>query len=294
MKPMLDDTIKVIISSQCQLGEGAYFAKAHNCLFWVDILGQRLFRLHCQSMRVSQFTMPEPICWVMETEQAELVAGFAKGVYKLNSEDFSRELLYSIDHEPSQNRLNDGKTSRQGFGFFGSMDSQEQTNSGKLYRFGHGQAPTAVDHDYTISNGPAVSKNGQFLYSTDSDKQTIYRFTLNEHGELADKHEFIRFTDNMGFPDGMTVDSEDHLWVAAWNGYGVYRFAPNGEQVQFIRLPAPRVTSVAFVGEELTHLAVTTAAVGLEDSVLADYPHSGGVFILEPGVKGIAETPLKL
>ena len=55
----------------------------------------------------------------------------------------------------------------------------------------------------------------------------------------------------MGFPDGMTVDSEDHLWVAAWNGYGVYRFAPNGEQVQFIRLPAPRVTSVAFVGEEL-------------------------------------------
>ncbi len=294
MKFMLDATLKIIISSQCQLGEGAYFAKAHNCVFWVDILGQRLFRLHCQSMRVSQFAMPEPICWVMETEQGELVAGFAKGIYKLNSEDFSRELLYSIDNEPQQNRLNDGKTSRQGFGFFGSMDSQEQAPSGKLYRVGHGKAPEVVDQHYTISNGPAVSKCGQFLYSTDSEKQTIYRFSLSAQGELSNKHAFIRFTDSMGYPDGMTVDNDDHLWVAAWNGYGVYRFSPRGKQVQFLRIPPPRVTSVAFVGEALEHVAITTAAVGLDESVLADYPHSGGVFILKPGVKGIAETPLKL
>ncbi|WP_404341810.1 SMP-30/gluconolactonase/LRE family protein [Pseudoalteromonas mariniglutinosa] len=291
---MQDDTIKIIISSQCQLGEGAYFAKAHNCLFWVDIIGQQLFRLNWQTKRVSQFAMPEPICWLMETQQGQLIAGFEKAIYHLDSDTFARRLLFSLPNEPNSNRLNDAKTDRNGYGFFGSMNKQEQHAVGALYRFGQGQPPEQVDQHYTISNGPAVSCNGEYLYSTDSEKRTIYRFKLDPQGGLSAKQAFITFSDAMGFPDGMTVDSEDHLWVAAWNGFGVYRFSPAGRQVQFIRLPAPRVTSVAFVGEQLEHLAITTATVGLEQAVLDDYPHSGGVFILKPGVKGLPETPVIL
>lgn len=52
---------------------------------------------------------------------------------------------------------------------------------------------------------------------------------MNEYGEFVDKYEFICFIDNMGFFDGMIVDSEDYFWVVVWNGYGIYCFVLSGE-----------------------------------------------------------------
>ena len=202
----------------------------HNCLFWVDIIGQSLFRLDWQTKQMIYFGMPEPICWIMEAQDGQLVAGFEKGIYRLDSNTFERQLLFSLANEPNSNRLNDGKTDRNGHGFFGTMDKEGQRTSGSLYRFGHGKSPEQVDSNYTISNGPAVSRSGDYLYSTASDERTIYRFSLDDQGQLSDKQPFITFTDEMGFPDGMTVDSDDHIWVAAWNDYGLYRFSPTGEQ----------------------------------------------------------------
>ena len=145
-----------------------------------------------------------------------------------------------------------------------------------------------------ISNGPAISKNGRILYSTESSTRTIYQFDLNEQGELSNKRVFVKFDMTMGFPDGMTVDNDNHLWVASWNGSGLYRFSPQGKCVQFYKLPAPRVTSLTFMGADLDTIAVTTARTGLEQHVLEQFPYSGGVFIIAAPVKGIAETPVHL
>lgn len=287
---MVINAIKMIIPCQCLLGEGPYFSRTFNSLFWVDILANTLYRFDWTLQTVQTFQMPESICWLMETHDKQLIAGFENAIYYLDSNTLERTSLYCQLDEPKGNRLNDAKTDRNGNLFFGTMDKLEQQNTGSLYRVGNGNSLQKVDTNYVISNGPAISKNGRTLYSTESLTQTIYQFDVNAQGELSNKRIFVKFDESMGFPDGMTVDSEDHLWVAAWDGFGVYRFTPFGEKIQFIKLPVPRITSVTFVGESLEYLAVTSARVGLDEDTLKEYRKSGSVFILNPNINGVSEA----
>jgi sugar lactone lactonase YvrE len=92
------------------------------------------------------------------------------------------------------------------------------------------------------------------------------------------------------YPDGMCVDSQGFLWVAIWGKGQVRRFSAMGELISTINIPAPHVSSVAFVGQELNLLLVTTATKDLSEKQLADFPDSGKLFICEPGVKGLLGT----
>ena len=89
-----------------------------------------------------------------------------------------------------------------------------------------------------------------------------------------------------GYPDGMTVDAEGFLWVALFEGWGVYRFAPDGRLDRRIEVPAAQVTSVAFGGPDYDELFITTGQEGFPPGGRPDQPHAGGVFRLRPGVRG--------
>jgi sugar lactone lactonase YvrE len=41
----------------------------------------------------------------------------------------------------------------------------------------------------------------------------------------------------------------------------------------------------------LDQLYVTSASIDLDEAALADQPNAGGLFMLKPGVGGIAERP---
>ncbi|QJR81271.1 SMP-30/gluconolactonase/LRE family protein [Alteromonas pelagimontana] len=282
-----------IISCHCLLGEGAYYSELLESVLWVDIKGHALYRMDWQSRAVTRIAMPEPICWVMDTNRGTLLAGFRRNIYELDPLTFNRQLYLSMEGEPLTNRLNDGKTDREGRVYFGTMDDTEQSQSGSLYVIENQKKLTAIDRGYTVSNGPAVNAANTHLYSNASATRTVYRFNLHAHG-VSDKAVFVKFSEDMGYPDGITVDAEDHLWVAAWDGYAVMRFSPQGELVARIALPAPQITSVAFCGPARDTLVVTSATIGLTNKTLADHPHSGAVFMLKPGVKGLAETPANL
>jgi sugar lactone lactonase YvrE len=49
----------------------------------------------------------------------------------------------------------------------------------------------------------------------------------------------------------------------------------------------PLVSSVAFIGQELDTLLVTTARENLSPAQLAEFPDSGSLYIVRPGIRGI-------
>ena len=51
------------------------------------------------------------------------------------------------------------------------------------------------------------------------------------------------------------------------------------------------MTSATFGGEDLDVLYVTTARYRLSEQDLREQPLSGGIFALDPGVKGLPEVP---
>jgi sugar lactone lactonase YvrE len=148
-----------------------------------------------------------------------------------------------------------------------------------------------VDSGYHVTNGPAFSRDGQVMYHTDSALQTVYAFNLAADGSLGERRVHLTFGEGDGYPDGMTVDAEDCLWIAFWDGWCLRRFAPSGDLLATIAVPVQRPTSVAFGGAGLDELFVTSAARDLTPEELERQPKAGGLFRLKPGVPGIAELP---
>ena len=89
--------------------------------------------------------------------------------------------------------------------------------------------------------------------------------------------------------DGQTVDAEDHLWVAHWDGGRITRFRPDGTVERVVFLPAPRITSCCFGGPDLDVLYVTSARIGMSEAMLRAAPLAGGLFAVTGlGVRGLA------
>jgi sugar lactone lactonase YvrE len=62
-----------------------------------------------------------------------------------------------------------------------------------------------------------------------------------------------------GFPDGLAVDAEGCVWVAFYRGSCVVRFAPDGQIVRRVQVPALKPLSVCLAGCEQPVLYIVTA-----------------------------------
>jgi sugar lactone lactonase YvrE len=100
------------------------------------------------------------------------------------------------------------------------------------------------------------------------------------------EREFARFGAGEGYPDGMTVDAEDHVWVAFWDGWCVRRLSPSGRVVMEVPFPVQRPTCPTFAGDALGQMYVTSARVGLTQAELQSQPLAGGLLKIEPPVRG--------
>jgi sugar lactone lactonase YvrE len=197
------------------------------------------------------------------------------------------EPIATLEAERPRNRLNDACIDKAGRLWFGTMDDDETAPNGALYCWHGTGAPIAHDQDFVISNGPAHSPDGRFMYHTDTVRRTIFRFEFSANGTLANKQPFIEIEDGAGFPDGTTIDAEGCLWVALWRGWAIRRYSPQGELLETISLPCANVTKLAFGGNDLRTGFITTARAGLSDEELATQSLAGSIFTFEPGVSGL-------
>jgi sugar lactone lactonase YvrE len=95
-------------------------------------------------------------------------------------------------------------------------------------------------------------------------------------------------TAEQGYPDGMCLDAEEHLWIAMWGLGRVHRYSPTGELVSVIVL-APDVSSVAFAAQGSTPWC-HHGHPGPHRRTLARFPDSGRPFTTVPGVTGLPQA----
>ena len=269
-----------------KLGEGTLWSARDNAVYWTDIIAPALNRLSLADGSIDRWAMPEPIGWVAERQAGGFITGLQSGFARLTLDPLAIEPFGDPEQHLPGNRMNDGKADAEGRIWCGTMDMAEQEDSGAFYRLDPDGRWIQMDSGYRVPNGPAFSPCGNWLYHTDSARQTVYRFSRTEGGGLAAREVFIQFGDADGYPDGMTVDADGHLWIAHWGGSRVSRFTPEGKLDRAIPLPAQQVTNICFAGAGLNRMFVSSAAVGLPDS-----EYDGGLFEVDAGVKGLP-TPL--
>ena len=93
-------------------------------------------------------------------------------------------------------------------------------------------------------------------------------------------------TSRRGIPDGLALDADGCLWLAVFGTGEVRRYTPAGDLDTVIPLPVDQPTSMAFGGDDLSTLYITTAREDLTPAEVAAQPHSGDIFACTPGVAG--------
>ena len=275
---------------RAELGEGPVWVVREQALYWLDIKGRKIFRRD-DSGAVAEWATPMRVGSLAPRSDGGFVAGTDRGFAHIDLETGSFVPFLNPETDRSTNRFNDGKVDRQGNFWAGTMDDQEKTASGALYRLGPDRSATRCDDHYRVTNGPAFSTSGTLMYHNDSALQQTYVFDLDAGGTPFNRRLLIDHSGRSGYPDGMTVDSEDCLWIAFWDGWCVRRFSAEGELIATHEVPVQRPTSCAFGGASLTDLFITSASIGLSNSERADQPCAGGLFMLDSGCAGVAEIP---
>ena len=270
------------------LGEGPVWVEREQALYWVDIPNRKIFRWS-ESDGVRTIDSPAHVCSLAPRQKGGFVGGGYDGFFLLEPGQ-EPELIGDPEPELEANRFNDGKVDRQGRFWAGTMDRFERESSGSLYRLDPDHRWTCIDSGYRVTNGPAFSLDGRTMYHTDSARQRIYAFDLAEDGSTSNRRIFAQFGEGDGYPDGMTVDSQDCLWVAFWDGWCVRRLSPSGKRLAELAVSVQRPTSCAFGGPQLDRLFITSASRDLSPDQLSAQPSAGGLFVTSPGVGGVAEA----
>lgn len=285
-----DSTVQCVADVHAVLGEGPVWVERESALYWLDIKGRKIFRLDERGER-REWPTPFRVGSLAARAKRGFIAGTDEGIAAIDLDENRFEIVLRPEEHLPDNRFNDGKVDRRGRFWAGSMDDLERAATGTLYRLEPDLRCTAVDQGYNVTNGPAFSPDGEIMYENDSARQVTYAFDLDSDGNATNRRVFLQFGPGDGYPDGMTVDSEGCLWIAFWEGWCVRRFSAEGERLETIRMPVSKPTSCAFGGPGLDRLYVTSASIGLDEAALKLQPNAGGLFMVTPGVRGLAEVP---
>ncbi|MBN1909870.1 MAG: SMP-30/gluconolactonase/LRE family protein [Pirellulales bacterium] len=277
---------EVVADYACQTGENPLWHPTEKCLYWVDIPGARLFRFDPATGR-------HEICL-----EGEVIGGFTVQVdgalllltQRCEVKTWRDGLLTTIrDGLPGEeeNRFNDCIADPEGRVFCGVLSTPQR--AGRLYRLDPDGAVSVMTEGLGTSNGMGFTPDGKHLYHSDSNDRCrhIHLYDYDRAtGELSNRRLFLKAKEGEGKPDGLTVDAQGNVWSARWNGGMLVQYTPEAAEIARVTFPAQKVSSLAFGGDDLSDLYVTTAG---GDHRAEEGPGAGALFRLRPGVQGRPE-----
>jgi xylono-1,5-lactonase len=285
--------LRNIYAASNKLGEAAIWHVASQRLLWIDLLVPRLFSLDPSSglTNVMEIKLTGPLGAIAATTNPKrLIISHVHGLSTLDIK--TGDTVFFADPERGRDAIiyNDCKCDRFGRLWVGTSHNREQEARGALWCVLPNGESYLADAGFTVSNGPAFSLDGKTMYFNDSAGRKTFAYDLSrDDPHPRNRRVFVDYTVEEGMPDGLTVDTENCLWVAHWGGACVTRLSSSGQRLGTIAVPAPHVTTVGFGGKDLDRLYIASARDGLSDEMLENWPQSGDLFMCIPGVTGVSE-----
>ncbi|SED71701.1 Sugar lactone lactonase YvrE [Ruania alba] len=216
----VSDTAHLANGTRCELGEGPFWDAPRGRLLWVDIVSGTVHMGVLQDDGAVETVQSVPF-----DETIGAVAPAASGQWILAGSD--RILMRTPDGHltpgptilpgDGRRRCNDAKPDPAGRFVVGTLHAggAQQVPAEVLLRIEPDGDLTTIDDDLTLANGLAWSRDGTRMYSVDTLRQVVYVRSYDPvSGATGARSELVRLDD--GYPDGMCLDTEEHLWVAVW------------------------------------------------------------------------------
>ncbi len=277
-------------NTQAVLGEGLRWDARRGELLAVDILAGRVYRGGVADDGaldlIDDYVVPGTVGAIAPVEDdAGWVLATGQGFTYLSPDGLLQSI---VKVAPDGSRMNDGACDSQGRLWAGALTNDFRPGAGALYRLDQDGHVEQMLDGLTISNGLGWSPDGTTMYLADSGPRLVYAFSFDQqNGTLSKGRTFVAVAEDIGTPDGLTVDACGDIWVAIYGGGRVQRYSAEGELREELIVPAVQSTSCAFAGRDLNRLYVTTATEGWSDVERQAQPAAGLVYRFDTDTTGL-------
>ncbi len=264
-----------------QWGEGPLWHD--NRLLYVDIEAHQIIAFTPATGEEKIWDVGERVGTVVPRASGGLVWAGDHGFFFLDEATGISTAIADPEPNHPDNRFNDGKCDPAGRLWAGTICLKKRPDAA-LYCLHTDLRVEKKFAPITNSNGIIWSRDTRTMFYIDTPSKKIRAFDFDA-ATSAISHERIIWDTSAdpSSPDGMTIDSEDRLWIAFCHGAKVVCFDPATKKVEAqIDFPCVETTACAFGGSDLGDLYITT---GLKPD-LAE-PLAGRLFVCRPGAKGV-------
>ncbi|XP_018579915.1 regucalcin isoform X2 [Anoplophora glabripennis] len=288
--------------------EGPTWDGRKNILYFVDIHYGGVLAYHYDTNKLTRVTLNGEVSPVVPSRKDPniLLVGLNRSVVAIewdgNLALGGQQVLATVSKDHPTSRFNDGKADKQGRLWWGTIGYESPTGDLNMYEAYFYKItkenldnPTIVKAPVSNSNGLAWNKANNKLYYIDTPTRKIVEFVYDDDLGVLSKENRTAFDVDLypgkitGYPDGMTIDEDDNLWICLYGGGSVIKANPTtGELLKVVPIPARDVTSAMWGGPDLDILFVTTSKHSLSDTEKVQQPGAGSVYaITNLGTKGL-------
>jgi len=279
----------LVANYQCVTGEAPLWHPDEGVLYWVDIPNGCLYNYDPQNKVAKKVFQSGQIGGFTIQEDGGLLLFMEQGAVKFLKDGNLSTILESIEGE-EHSRFNDVIATPDGSVLCGTMPSGNKP--GSLYKLDRDRKISLMIEDAGISNGLGFSNNLGYAYHTNSTRRTITKYEFDSDTSRLGKGKIIVSTpDDGSVPDGLTVDSEDCIWSARWDGWALYRYNSLGGEIAKVIFEVRKVSCLTFGGDDYEDIFVTSAG---GDDLPINGSLAGATFKLNLQVKGKPEFRSKI
>lgn len=250
-------TLEILAEDANQVGEAPLWEARRGVLWWLDAAKGLLYQLHPQRREKLIYSLGHAASGLALHGAGGLVIAGGNSLYHWRGPGDSRPLVSQAGWA-----FNDIIVDAHGRLLAGSTHwaNARMVQPGHLLVFEPDGAVRVADSGILMANGLAFSPDQRTLYFADSAARRIYAYDYDlASGTPSQRRILVQVPAHEGLPDGLTVDAEGFLWSAQWYGGQIVRYSPAGQVALRVPLPVTQAASVAFGGNELDQLFITSA-----------------------------------
>lgn len=195
-----------------------------------------------------------------------LLADFAG--HNILKVDMKTKQISVFAHNDNFNQPNDICINRKDQLF--ASDPNWAKSTGKLWRIERDGQTILLDSAMGTTNGIVLSPDENVLYVNESVQRKIWRFDVDEMGDLSNKTLFAEFDDH-GF-DGMKCDTKGNLYVTRYGKGTIAVLSPEGKLIREVELQGKNCSNLVFGGEDNKTVYVTLQDTKGMERFLNDTP----------------------
>ncbi|XP_046552931.1 regucalcin-like [Haliotis rubra] len=269
----MSENIEVVVRN-CDFGEGPHWDDTTQCLYYVDVFANDVHKYNAVTGEDAQLNLGggSMATVIIPRQKGGFVVSQKTDLAIVDSWD-SGKVTSIAKVEADANTLNDGKVDASGRLWIGSCPNENNPDLLQLPKYQASLSSLDADgsvrkhiSNISLSNGMDWTDDNSVMYYIDSIPRQVWAFDFDiTAGTISNKRTVADFSSteipDMGFPDGMAVDTEGKLWVACFDAGKIVRIDPEtGKVIRTVKFPCEKTTSCCFGGEDFTDLYVTSAA----------------------------------